>query len=51
MREVIRHAANCPKGPVPSGLQGVPDLVYQITRIEDPRLSHPQTHPAVASTI
>jgi hypothetical protein len=38
MREVIRHAVNCPKGPVPSGLQGVPDLVYQITRIEDPSL-------------
>ena len=38
MREVARHAAACPTAPVPSGVQGVPDLTYKITRIADPHL-------------
>jgi hypothetical protein len=38
MREVARHAVKCPKAPVPSGVQGVPDLTYQISRIEDSHL-------------
>jgi len=38
MREVIRHATNCPASPVPSGVQGVPNLTYQIRRIADSRL-------------
>jgi len=38
MREVIRHATNCPTSPVPSGVQGVPSLTYKITRVQDPHL-------------
>jgi hypothetical protein len=38
MREVIQHAVTCPHHPVSSGLQGVPKLLFEITRIKDARL-------------
>ena len=38
MQEVAQHAANCPKRPIPSSVQGVPNLTYQITQVQDPHL-------------
>jgi hypothetical protein len=38
MREVVAHAANCPAGPLPSGVRGVPPLRYQVSRVVVPGL-------------
>jgi hypothetical protein len=38
IREVTQHAINCPHHPVDTGIQGLPKLLFEITRIQDPRL-------------
>jgi len=38
MREVIAHAINCPHTPITPGVQGLPKLVFEITRIKDSHL-------------
>ena len=38
LSEVTHAATHCPKGPVPSAINGVGPLTYRITRLEDRRL-------------
>jgi hypothetical protein len=38
MREVIRRAATCPRGPVDTGDKSLPKLTFQITRFAAPNL-------------
>jgi hypothetical protein len=38
MREVTRHALNCPRTPVTTGQKGLPPLRFTFTRLKDPKL-------------
>ncbi len=38
MREVIQHAVDCPHHPVSTGVNGLPKLLFEITRLKDARL-------------